>query len=281
MPSFSSFSIGKAALLYLPQKPVRTSVHSVFTHARNVVMRNGLLLTIAHSKAGHLPGGILLEPDHWQAFSSCPWEEGKLLWLSRISVDDPDHDFTLHWANAQVWEPKLNVRRFGESREILARMQVVIEPAEPCSIAKEELSRRSAALISALLKRNLDKTDEAVGALVGLGPGLTPSGDDILVGMMLALHLLRRHGDHVPSALRLLSSKVRQHAGRTTAVGESYLRYAAMGHFAEVAVNFGKQVLSAEGNWSAAADKLRDFGSSSGNDLMYGFAETVRAFGFN
>ena len=31
-------------------------------------------------------------------------------------------------------------------------------------------------------------------ALIGLGPGLTPSGDDFIGGMLIALRMLGKHG---------------------------------------------------------------------------------------
>lgn len=61
-------------------------------------------------------------------------------------------------------------------------------PATGPAGALEELAMaRVAQLCSGVLARDARLVDGAVGGLVGLGPGLTPSGDDLLGGLMLAL----------------------------------------------------------------------------------------------
>lgn len=65
---------------------------------------------------------------------------------------------------------------------------------------------------------------ERWAGLVGWGPGLTPAGDDILAGMLVALH-------HRPAERDRLAAAVLPHATRrTTALGATLLREAAAGH---------------------------------------------------
>ena len=67
--------------------------------------------------------------------------------------------------------------------------------------------------------------DDAVRGLVGLGPGLTPAGDDVLCGALAALTAL---GDGERRAR--LAAAVTRHAHRTTTLSAALLHAAADGH---------------------------------------------------
>ena len=66
----------------------------------------------------------------------------------------------------------------------------------------------------------------AVAGLVGLGPGLTPGGDDVLTGLMAALHACGR----ADLAHRIGAAARPGIAQRTTALSADLLRLAADGH---------------------------------------------------
>ena len=70
---------------------------------------------------------------------------------------------------------------------------------------------------------------EAVGRLLGLGPGLTPSGDDYLAGCIAALRML---GD-APAADALWSEVERQAPAATSALSLAHLRAANRSGLAE------------------------------------------------
>lgn len=67
--------------------------------------------------------------------------------------------------------------------------------------------------------------DPAVETLIGLGPGLTPSGDDYLGGVLVALHAVRR-ASHAESLWRWLEPRL---AGRTSELSAAHLAAAAAG----------------------------------------------------
>src|SRR3989441_7980191 len=93
------------------------------------------------------------------------------------------------------------------------------------------LQRRAEAAIVELA-RGLQRRDallvsRAAGALAGLGPGLTPSGDDVLVGVLLAFAL---HADDFRAMRQAIISTVRD---RTTRISMAYLEAAARGEASE------------------------------------------------
>jgi hypothetical protein len=100
--------------------------------------------------------------------------------------------------------------------------------------------------------------------LVGLGPGLTPSGDDVVVGALCACTRRRLGG---PRRAALIDA-ARRAAGRTTEVGARHLAAAADGWFAEPLV----AVVDAPDASSAAVrlPALLALGATSGADLLLG-----------
>jgi hypothetical protein len=107
---------------------------------------------------------------------------------------------------------------------------------------------------------------EAATALVGLGPGLTPSGDDCLVGWLTALRVAgpepRRLADAVGPGL------LARAAGRTSPLSLAFLAAAAAGH---VAVSVRRFVLQPD---ATGLDGLLGLGETSGADLLAGYLAT-------
>lgn len=86
-------------------------------------------------------------------------------------------------------------------------------------------------LIHATRKRDLAAAGEACEILIGLGVGLTPSGDDVLVGVLAGLWATC-HGDSEKLQwLEGLGSLIVSLGPRTNQVSRTYLQMAAMGEF--------------------------------------------------
>ena len=81
-----------------------------------------------------------------------------------------------------------------------------------------------AALRGAVRRADLDAALRTAVRLVGLGPGLTPAGDDVMAGTMAGLVLLGH-----PAAERFAAGVYSLAAGRTTELSRALLRHAASG----------------------------------------------------
>jgi hypothetical protein len=106
----------------------------------------------------------------------------------------------------------------------------------------------------------------AVAALVGLGPGLTPSGDDFLCGFVAAARA--RH----PALLGPLEAAAVPALPRTTALSAFLVRSAFRGFWPAPLVDLGDAL--ARGEEPAALEALEALcrlGHSSGADLATGF----------
>ena len=113
------------------------------------------------------------------------------------------------------------------------------------------------------------RVDGAVTHWMGRGPGLTPSGDDVLMGMLAAL---RFSGALDPSSLLGLGASLEAAARRlTTEISAEHLRHACRGMVAGpirdllVALDGGDTDVV-----SGAVDRLGRYGHTSGMDSTLG-----------
>lgn len=109
--------------------------------------------------------------------------------------------------------------------------------------------------------------------LIGLGPGLTPSGDDYLGGVLVALRWLGR-GAQADSLWRWLEPHL---AGRTSAISAAHLAAAASGQVHEAL----HEVLENLSAWQTpdlhpSLAKLDSVGHSSGWDALAGIVAVAR-----
>ena len=100
-----------------------------------------------------------------------------------------------------------------------------------------------------------------VSQLGGLGPGLTPSGDDVLAGILLVASLTERFSSR---ELRAAADTARTHD-----ISRSFLRWAANGHSIEPVHDLLAAI--ATGLPTCEAEKaVAAIGATSGHDLLLG-----------
>jgi hypothetical protein len=106
--------------------------------------------------------------------------------------------------------------------------------------------------------------------LIGLGPGLTPAGDDFLIGALAGLDVLGQTNMHAA-----LSRAVVAAAGRTSPLSASLLRAAAAGHVGE---NLHRIVAAlVTGDADAAILAAARIGYTSGFDALAGAVVAARS----
>jgi len=125
---------------------------------------------------------------------------------------------------------------------------------------------------------------DRVGALVGAGPGLTPSGDDVLCGVLLGLRL---HPRGTSAFVDELWRAVRPRLTATTSLSASLLREAADGYAAEPVTRLLQRLASAGSDSSSAVregttvteavHEVLAIGHTSGADLLGGLAGCLDA----
>ena len=137
-------------------------------------------------------------------------------------------------------------------------------------LAPDAARQASSILLAAL--RGDEQLDEALVAVIGRGPGLTPSGDDVVVGLFAGLDLSAETQEHwrLRTAFASLEAILPQ---RTTSVSAAILIAAAVGHYAGVIADVcASAAWQTPAQLDAALARLSAVGSSTGRDVIAGLA---------
>lgn len=137
-------------------------------------------------------------------------------------------------------------------------------PADPVSYSTiiRNVNEHLGAFIVSLVNGDTLLSDQHLAKLVGYGSGLTPSGDDALLGAFAFMQM------YYPESAALVPPLLRDRLRSTTDVSGSYLSLALDGH---VAVQI-REVLSAFSGVrnDRALTELLSTGHSSGEDIVRG-----------
>ena len=136
------------------------------------------------------------------------------------------------------------------------------EPSDPYA---KRAKRLASELFEALGNGDTDALDRAVSSLVGLGGGLTPSGDDLICGALYALH----YCDTTEKYASMLAKAATAVQKNTNIISRRYLQSAAKGEYFGLVADF-INALCGEGDIEEALDALLTVGSSSGGDIAAG-----------
>jgi len=245
--------LGSASLERLAHGPLKPGrVHSVFERAVNVLWGDGRLLTL------HGPG--LLAAPFAIALERLP---ARVVVAPGMPIGRSDFE----WAEALRVPLEMPNGPLGFDAHAL--------PEPPCARAlccgaglhaREALERGIAA-------RDARAFADAACALIGLGEGLTPAGDDCVLGALAALHRLApdRLAGHGGQCDRVADAARR----RTTDIARDFLLEALDGRFAEPVLAL---LAAASGDDAGrAARRLASAGATSGADTLCGIRLAFRA----
>jgi hypothetical protein len=168
----------------------------------------------------------------------------------------------LHYGNRAGLGQLLALVRPGVGRATASDLNVFASAALPRMVRLEQAFR----------SEERERLTDAVLELIGLGPGLTPSSDDMLAGLVLLCVLYAKNYGRAQHATRLLAQTVAAEArGRTTILSEEFLRQAALGRGNEPVVRLCTALLTG-GRESAEREtkQVLAIGATSGTDTVLG-----------
>ena len=256
-------------------------LHSLFTRVINLETADGNLLTLACGASDNAPASIVVDTQKWSEYP--------------LSVGDPVHfspsgirigqSLFIEFGNAQTWvcqlPPYAPTSPLLTKNCLLARAHLQVQGnglglvnAEACALTRFEKAQARAfrlhtqGLCRALLKDDAAQSLRHINHLVGLGPGLTPAGDDFLLGLLAVLHL----PESPRPAWQALGAQVMACAAmQTNAISLAALQHAAYGKVRESLVRLCTDLLYAETPaMYEALDRVLSIGASSGCDMVVG-----------
>lgn len=282
---------------------VKGEIHSVFQKALNIRTAGGQLISLISSADQDGPNTVVMDLPHDQDFITLGLRSGMPVRLDRVGADLGRGALCLHISGAQKWWPRLAggaerldwtrlKRNLGsllknlprrESEKGLGGLLFLVDEMVSghwktvMSQKFDRLTRQALGGVrnllvgvaeqdEALLKKGLDK-------LVGLGTGLTPSGDDLLLGFSGSLSVVSRRArdPELEGLLSLIARHLRDLRDRTTFVSGSLLSYACAGRISSSVLSVIRALMfQGPSEARSAAENLMRLGASSGSEILLG-----------
>jgi Protein of unknown function (DUF2877) len=272
----------------------RLQVHSVFERALNLVDARGNLLTLLGPRGGNGPATVVLDAAPTEGLQQ-PWPESG----QPARVDWGGHLTVGRWLNVRrttvaLWRPELTPM-LAHPLQRRANLDVAIALAgrggsdglggllahraalltEPPVAPPPDLPPLLMAAWSALVellpvwrRGDAAAVGQAARGLIGLGPGQTPSGDDLLAGLIVASRRLDPADPRWDAFAAVLVAVAR---GRTSDLGFARLRYAAEGELDERSEQVINALLSGDPTTVERLTRhLLGYGHTSGLDTLVG-----------
>lgn len=130
--------------------------------------------------------------------------------------------------------------------------------------------------IDDLCSEQLSLQRQALHFLIGRGPGLTPSGDDMIIGHLAARLLINRSNQKLQNYLRTKMTAVND---LTTDVSKHYLLCSLNQRFNQSVLNLQGALLDdSKKQLEEAIQKVLKTGHTSGADFLAGFTRTLEYF---
>jgi hypothetical protein len=265
-------------------------VHSVFRNSINLLTPSRMLITLAGPGSDLMPMGMLI-----QGFSELVLAGKNRVRLAGTFLHLPENQGLIDAGQAEVWptnlESPLNPNRkemglaldyienklLQEEREGIASLAAVLAAKRRggrtpslnmyASFILEDLSL----FLDAYGEGRLERAGQLARALIGFGPGLTPSCDDFMTALLLSLFY--RTGDSLSRDLTaaFFETVVSLAKEKTNLISCQMIRQAARGHAGRLYLDtFAATVRGDLAALEPLVERLLVYGASSGADFLFG-----------
>jgi hypothetical protein len=277
-------SIGEA----IPRENFDAVIHSVFDTAANLRLSDAdRLVTLLVSDQYELPQGIRITPRPAPLqsltvgrpaacragvlrFESSPLTidlRSASVWkchISGLNVDLQSASTERSWSD--VWQ-MLNSRQKLNKAEIVADDLFQLNVG---SLLSQRISRPIMQLISSTEEFDIAGSIQAAGKMIGLGPGVTPAGDDFLIGFLAGLWSTSGKDQRQLSFIHSFGDRLMEIAKQTNLISRTYLYHAIRGQFSSSLSNLAEAIALGSENIRAVSEAAMRVGHSSGMDSVTG-----------
>lgn len=281
-------------------KSKRGMLYSVHNNYLYCLMGQRAIILVHDSSLGSIPFGLSVKKLS-SVLSSCCLLNGMIVGYCGALLEILEADVQLSLREAPVREKiSKNMLFRGSILSTVARLERILrEKSGSVSLARlspyqddlvricldedgcgdgsnpfyREAFRRLALLIKAIREQNYVKIKSITCSLIGLGVGLTPSMDDVLVGLISAFHYGRMILGYKSRIMHLLTQSVLESRDKTNPVSWSYLRSAVQGgRFSLIDDVIEALLFLPECDIEEPVNKLLSVGSTSGSEMLLGIA---------
>jgi hypothetical protein len=277
-------SIGEA----IPRDNFDAVIHSVFDTAANLCLVDAdRLVTLLVSDQYELPQGIRiteklasLESLTVGLLAACRagvlrFESSLLtvdlhsapVWkchISNLNVDMQSTSAERSWSD--VWQ-MLNSRQKLNKAEMIADDLFQLNAG---SLLSQKIGRPVMQLTSSTGQFDIEGSIQAAEKMIGLGPGVTPAGDDLLIGFLAGLWSTSGKDRSRLSFIQSFGDRLMELAERTNLISRTYLYHAIRGQFSSSLSNLAESIALGSENTQHIAETAMRVGHSSGMDSVTG-----------
>lgn len=257
------------------------SVHSIFNKSLNIQnVQQNRLIHIASSSYAKMPEAIYIEEGMLKKLITTV-KVNQSIKISSGQIDFGNAVIFLNRAKAYFSQLAphylLNKASFERYIAIICKLEKENGFGFPISALKNNSSIQvstSMNQLNDLFLSDLEENKKAVQYLIGRGKGLTPSGDDMLIGVMAANRFIQRLPELFYNNVKeILSSDIKP----TTFVSEHYLNCALQHNFNELIIQLVTSLSKDTGRCELEKNILEigALGHTSGLDMLTGFTAAL------
>ncbi|MGB8982041.1 MAG: DUF2877 domain-containing protein [Anaerolineales bacterium] len=272
----------------VPDADFTASVHSVFQSSLNLQLEDNHLLTLILSSEGDLPQGIRLDAPEDFSFEAFQVGEPAVCKASILSFERSS--LTVELSGARRWKCDLPAQAGRtasptylpawnlvwtalNARQRLSKAEIIageLLDGSPQAGVPHRAGKAMRELVEAT--RQYDLKPSAVEALIGLGSGLTPSGDDLLVGYLAGLWCTVQDKDERTRFILKLGKNIIDLSSRTNDISRTYLYHAAQGQVSSRLADLAEAICRGEKpeRLSEIGEAAMKIGHTSGMDAVTG-----------
>ena len=244
----------------------------IFDRTCNLINEHWEVLSIVTPQIGNGPfnlvlGGNVCFSEHLSLPSGVSISPNNLM-LGDLIIQNADAKF---WNPSPHWE-ELHIKRDDIVNQLI-KLHSNKYPSVP--ITDYQPLREASNLFIALAREDILTAVKITSQLAGLGIGLTPSGDDLIMGAIYAMWII-----HPPTVARVLIQEIAHTAAPlTTSLSASWLRSAGRGEAGGVWHEFFDALISTDSiRIQETMKSILDIGETSGADALSGFFGTILAW---
>ncbi len=238
----------------------RPRILHVFEQASNLINERGEVLSIVIPEIGNGPFNLVVEESivfskHLNVESQITFE------INRLKLGE----ITINTESATLWSPCPDWRMLHANKDkILSQLRSLSTanyyPLLPTPLIVDFFSALATADISTALI--------LASKLAGLGAGLTPAGDDFILGAILAVWII-----HSQEIAKIIAEEITNTAASlTTSLSAAWLRSAGRGEAGILWHEFFDALISTNARQiSEAMNRILAVGETSGADALAGF----------
>jgi len=294
-------------------REVKGEIHSRFENAINIELEDGYLFNILPEIIPPNSRSLVLPLREWHLIRSRVPTHGMTVLSRKSQLEIPALAVKITYGPSKLWDPTPSlpgppitsskirrnlemvsaiIARFAgpanSTKILMTEPQQLLEkiPYRAISGASRDTFIRTTCeashdLLVSIRSLDFQGVSKASSRLIGLGPGLTPSGDDVLAGFMAAgIFFSLAHEGLRPAVQRINSWIISKVPGRTTTHSQILLNDASRGEIVRPLGQLLQGILCGDEVLSliSLTRQVMALGESSGKDTLVGVLIGLEAF---